>query len=58
MLTAAPAREEEWPAQLGALMKEHGAGLLSVVIDSGGDEILMKTSPILKQGGRVVVFGM
>ena len=49
---------EDWPKQLGALLKAHGAGPLSTVIDAGGGEILAKTSALLKQGGRVVVYGM
>ena len=51
-------RTEDWPKQLHALLQKNGGGLLSTVIDAGGGDILGKTSPILKQGGRVVVFGM
>ncbi|KAI0672793.1 NAD(P)-binding protein [Trametes maxima] len=51
-------KANDWPTQLGALLKKNGASSLSVVIDSGGGDILGKTSPILKAGGRVVVFGM
>ncbi|EJF66218.1 NAD(P)-binding protein [Dichomitus squalens LYAD-421 SS1] len=51
-------KNNDWPTQLGKLLKENGKGLLSAVIDAGGGDILGKTSPILKQGGRVVVFGM
>ncbi|KAG5730804.1 hypothetical protein E4T56_gene6362 [Termitomyces sp. T112] len=49
-------KDKEWPAQLGALL---GKGKeLDVVIDSGGGEIMMQTSKILKHGGRVVCYGM
>ena len=49
---------EDWPDQLGALLKKEGKGLLNTVIDAGGGDIMGKTSPILTPGGRVVVFGM
>ncbi|KAG6830497.1 hypothetical protein H0H87_007854 [Tephrocybe sp. NHM501043] len=49
-------REKQWPFQLITLL---GKGkLLDVVIDSGGGEIMMQTSKVLKQGGRVVCYGM
>ncbi|KAI0647475.1 NAD(P)-binding protein [Trametes meyenii] len=51
-------KASDWPTQLGALLEKNAASALSVVIDSGGGDILGKTSPILKAGGRVVVFGM
>ncbi|KAI1788391.1 NAD(P)-binding protein [Ganoderma leucocontextum] len=51
-------KNKEWPDLLGALLKKDGKGLLNTVIDAGGGDILGKTSPILKTGGRVVVFGM
>ncbi|KAI9065457.1 NAD-P-binding protein [Trametes sanguinea] len=51
-------RADDWPAQLGALLKKNGASSLSAVIDAGGGDIMGKTSGILKPGGRVVVFGM
>ncbi|KAF8151082.1 hypothetical protein K438DRAFT_1688264 [Mycena galopus ATCC 62051] len=48
---------DSWPDDLGALLKGDGAQL-AAVIDSGGDEILAKTSKYLKNGGRVVCYGM
>ena len=48
----------DWPKQLGELMYKNRAEFLSVVIDAGGGDIMGKTSPLLKQGGRVVVYGM
>ncbi|KAH9901425.1 NAD-P-binding protein [Cubamyces lactineus] len=51
-------KADDWPVQLGALLKKNGAPHLNVVIDAGGGDILGKTSGILKAGGRVVVFGM
>lgn len=39
-------------------MKKNGAAQLSVVVDAGGGDIMGKTSGLLKQGGRVVVYGM
>ncbi|KAJ8496183.1 hypothetical protein ONZ51_g1305 [Trametes cubensis] len=51
-------KADDWPVQLGALLKKNGASHLNVVIDAGGGDILGKTSGILKAGGRVVVFGM
>ncbi|PFH51689.1 hypothetical protein AMATHDRAFT_58452 [Amanita thiersii Skay4041] len=56
-------REKDWPAKIGALLskdaKENGCtGLLDVVVDSGGGDIMGQTSKYLKQGGRVVCYGM
>nr|VWP00207.1 Uncharacterized protein [Ganoderma boninense] len=51
-------KKEDWPNQLGALLKKGGKGLLNTVIDAGGGDIMGKVSPILQPGGRVVVFGM
>ncbi len=39
-------------------MYKDRVGELSAVIDAGGGDIMGKTSPLLKQGGRVVVYGM
>ena len=49
---------EDWPAQLAQVMKKDGVSLLNAVIDAGGGDIMAKTSNLLKQGGRLVVFGM
>ena len=35
-----------------------GSGVLDVVIDSGGGEIMIQTSKILKHGGKVICYGM
>lgn len=35
-----------------------GSSVLDVVIDSGGAEIMAQTRKILKNGGRVVCYGM
>ncbi|KAI0780500.1 NAD-P-binding protein [Trametes elegans] len=51
-------KANDWPAQLAALLKKDGASYLNAVIDAAGGDILGKTSPILKNGGRVVVYGM
>ncbi|KAI8982793.1 NAD-P-binding protein [Trametes punicea] len=51
-------KADDWPSQLAVLLKKNGASSLNAVIDAGGGDILRKTSSILKQGGRVVVFGM
>ncbi|KAL6301844.1 hypothetical protein BKA93DRAFT_796114 [Sparassis latifolia] len=56
-------KAEDWPSQLEAILKSNSSGgatsaLLSAVIDSGGGDIVGKTSKILKAGGRVVVYGM
>ncbi|KAG6911397.1 hypothetical protein DXG01_016494 [Tephrocybe rancida] len=49
-------KHENWPSKLSALLGEGKE--LDVVIDSGGDDIMMQTGKILKQGGRVVCYGM
>jgi NADPH:quinone reductase-like Zn-dependent oxidoreductase len=51
---------ENWPSQIGALLAKdkQGGGVLDIVIDSGGGEIMAQTSKILKRGGRVVCYGM
>ncbi|KAJ7813862.1 hypothetical protein B0H14DRAFT_2851821 [Mycena olivaceomarginata] len=48
---------DSWPNELGALLKESSAQL-AAIIDSGGDEIMAKTSKYLKSGGKVVCYGM
>jgi len=48
---------DSWPDDLGALLKQNRAQL-AAVIDSGGDEIMGKTSKYLKNGGKVVCYGM
>ncbi|KAI0957910.1 hypothetical protein AcW1_006149 [Taiwanofungus camphoratus] len=61
-------RAEDWPTQLESMLKTNsiigdgrhrsGVALLSSVIDSAGGDIVNRTSKILKNGGRVVVYGM
>lgn len=54
---------EDWPTELANLLKDHkssnGTGKLDVVIDSaGGDQLMAQVGKVLKQGGRVVCYGM
>ncbi|KAH9950219.1 NAD(P)-binding protein [Amylocystis lapponica] len=55
-------KAEDWPAQLGRMLKANGgetsSALISAVIDSGGGDIMGRVTKILKNGGRVVVYGM
>ncbi|KAG5635627.1 hypothetical protein H0H81_010588 [Sphagnurus paluster] len=53
-------KDKNWPAQLAALLGKNKDGKkeLDVVVDSGGGEIMTQTGKILKQGGRVVCYGM
>jgi len=56
-------KSEDWPIQLERLLKTNSndqstTALLSAVIDSGGGDIMGRTGKILKNGGRVVVYGM
>ncbi|KAF5378269.1 hypothetical protein D9615_008738 [Tricholomella constricta] len=53
-------KDKDWPSQIATLLAKdkNGGGELDVVIDSGGGEIMGQTSKILKQGGRVVCYGM
>ncbi|KAG8751200.1 hypothetical protein FRC12_012549 [Ceratobasidium sp. 428] len=51
-------RDESWPKDLAALMKEHGATGLDAIIDSAGGDILGKTVRILNSGAKVVCYGM
>jgi hypothetical protein len=51
-----------WPKELHKLiMKNAPAGapaVLDAVIDSGGGDIMRSMGTILKQGGKVVCYGM
>lgn len=49
-----------WPSHIGTMLAKNGGsdGVLDVVIDSGGGDIMTQTSKILKHGGRVVCYGM
>ncbi|TFY69201.1 hypothetical protein EVJ58_g551 [Rhodofomes roseus] len=56
---------EDWIDQIAKKLEESGSktgrtgkALLSTVIDCGGGDIMMKTGPILKSGGRVVLYAM
>jgi NADPH:quinone reductase-like Zn-dependent oxidoreductase len=51
---------ENWPSHIGTMLARNGSsdGVLDVVIDSGGGDIMTQTSKILKRGGRVVCYGM
>ncbi|KAH9923590.1 NAD(P)-binding protein [Fomitopsis serialis] len=58
-------KNEDWINQLTKKLEESGAEegkaekvLLSAVIDCVGGDIMVKTGPILKSGGRVVLYGM
>ena len=46
--------------QLGALLKNDlaGSGVLDAIIDSAGGDIFGQTRKILKQGGKVICYGM
>ena len=51
--------QESWPTQIGALLaKEKKGTMLDTIIDSGGGDIMVQTGRLLKQGGRVVCYGM
>ncbi|KAJ7138197.1 NAD-P-binding protein [Mycena epipterygia] len=53
-------KDDAWPAQIAALVKKNTPArpTLDAVIDSGGAEVMGKTSAFLKHGGRVVCYGM
>ncbi|KDR73817.1 hypothetical protein GALMADRAFT_251643 [Galerina marginata CBS 339.88] len=49
-------KHKNWPAQIGALV---GKGeMIDAIIDSAGGDIMGQAGKILKQGGRVVCYGM
>ncbi|KAG6810849.1 hypothetical protein H0H92_010064 [Tricholoma furcatifolium] len=49
-------KDHDWPAQLGALL---GNGQeLDLVVDSAGGDLMAQVGKILRQGGRVVCYGM
>lgn len=52
---------EDWPIDLANLLNQNtnGMGKIDVVIDSGGgDQLMIQVGKILKNGGRVVCYGM
>lgn len=53
-------KDKNWPSHIGAMLAKEkcGSSVLDVVIDSGGAEIMAQTRKILKNGGRVVCYGM
>ncbi|EJU04048.1 NADP-binding protein [Dacryopinax primogenitus] len=52
-------KHEKWGVQLGELMKKTDpSAKLDAVIDSAGGEICAQTSKIVRDGARIVVFGM
>ncbi|KAB5588473.1 hypothetical protein CTheo_8087 [Ceratobasidium theobromae] len=51
-------RDESWPKDLTALMKEHNTKGLDAIVDSAGGDILGKVSRILNNGAKVVCYGM
>ncbi|EEB91747.1 hypothetical protein MPER_09846 [Moniliophthora perniciosa FA553] len=52
-------KDPKWGKNLQNLLKEtSGSGVLDVVIDSGGGDIMGIVGNFLKQGGRVVCYGM
>lgn len=52
-------KDKSWPAQIGALLaKEKKGTMLDAIIDSGGGDIMGQAGKLLKQGGRVVCYGM
>ncbi len=49
----------DWPKQLADLLQNNQINSqLDAVIDSAGGDIMGKVSKLLKQGGRVVCYGM
>ena len=51
---------ENWPSQIGALLAKNSekGTTLDAIIDSAGGDIMGQAGKILKQGGRVVCYGM
>lgn len=47
-----------WPSKIAALVKENGRSALDAVIDSGGDDIMGQIGKYVKDGGKVVCYGM
>ena len=51
---------ENWPSHIGALLTKNSkkGATLYAIIDSAGGDIMGQAGKILKQGGRVVCYGM
>lgn len=50
--------DSKWPQQLGELLKKDGQSGLDVVVDGAGGDIVPKLLRVLKQGSKVVSYGM
>ncbi|CAE6424098.1 unnamed protein product, partial [Rhizoctonia solani] len=51
-------RDESWPKDLAALLKEHNLTGIDAIIDSAGGDLLGKTGKSLNPGAKVVCYGM
>ncbi|KAF8802847.1 NAD(P)-binding protein [Phlegmacium glaucopus] len=52
-------KDKNWPAQIASLLSKHRKGtMLDAIIDSGEGDIMNQAGKFLKQGGRVVCYGM
>ncbi|RDB23123.1 putative zinc-type alcohol dehydrogenase-like protein YogA [Hypsizygus marmoreus] len=53
-------KDKDWPNQLAALLAKdkNGRHGLDAIIDSAGGDLLGQTGKILRQGGRLVCYGM
>ncbi|KAF9473863.1 NAD(P)-binding protein [Pholiota conissans] len=52
-------KDKDWWAQIGMLLNTNKKGaMLDAIIDSAGGDIMGQAGKILKQGGRVVCYGM
>ncbi|KAE9408346.1 NAD(P)-binding protein [Gymnopus androsaceus JB14] len=61
-LGGASYKNADWPKQIHKLVRKNNpagfSATLDAVIDSGGGDIMSSVGSILKQGGRVVCYGM
>ncbi|KAG0693074.1 hypothetical protein DFH29DRAFT_965780 [Suillus ampliporus] len=53
-------KSEDWSSQLAVLLAQNSgkSAKLDAVLDSGGGDIMIRMNSILKQGGKVVVYGI
>ncbi|OJA20396.1 hypothetical protein AZE42_05357 [Rhizopogon vesiculosus] len=53
-------KSNDWPSQLATILAKTSGkpAKIDAVIDSGGGDIMTRVNSILKQGGKVVVYGM
>ncbi|KAG2106766.1 uncharacterized protein F5147DRAFT_746199 [Suillus discolor] len=51
---------KDWPSHLVALLAKNSgkSAKIDAVLDSGGGDIITRVNSVLKQGGKVVVYGM